>query len=385
MSPGRRGGAGKPTEGARAPIAWTRTTLIERAASSLLNTSYGEAEPTRPHVILEIGGPDGLVGLGEASPLPMFTGETVPGIQRILEEVYLPALIGKDATRIDAIMAEMDEALPENRSAKAAIDVALHDLAGKTLGVPVSTLLGGARRPSIALACAVGIDAIDVIVERCAGFVRAGFNTLKMKVGKNWSTDVERVRAVRAAVGMDVRIRIDANQGYDAPTAIRVLRALEDCRLDYMEQPVAQDDLAGLAHVRRSTGMRILVDESVHTPRDAMNLIAAQAADLFAIKLIKTGGMARARQIANIGAAAGIGCIVISPFETQIGCAAGLHLAVALPIAEHACELTAFATQAEMAVTSVRLEGEQMVPGDVPGLGVDSIVEIEKKETVPAR
>jgi L-alanine-DL-glutamate epimerase-like enolase superfamily enzyme len=357
-------------------IAWARASIIERTTANRLATAYGDAPAVRPHVIVEIGGASGPVGLGEASPLPEFTGETAPVILHTLRETYLDAVVGRDPTSLASISADLEALLPGNPSARAAIDLALHDLAGKLLGVPTSALLGGARRPSVRLARAVGIGPIAEVVALAEHHVDAGFRTLKLKVGRDAQQDVERVRAVRSAVGPDVRIRIDANQGYDAATAIWVLRRLEDCRLDYIEQPVPRWDHAGMAHVRRATGTRLLADEAVHTPQDALALIRAEAADLFALKSIKTGGLVRAHQIAAIGEAAGIDCVVISTFETQIGAAAGLHLALSLPMGRHAHELTVFATQPEMARTGIRLDGDALFPAAAVGHGVEQIAEM---------
>lgn len=358
-------------------IAWTRATLIERPTSNRLTTSYGDAPAIRPHVIVEIGTAGGVRGLGEASPLPEFTGETAQSVLFALNATYLAPLVGRDAAEVGTIMADMDRLLPGNTSAKAAIDMALHDLAGCLLGVPVSTLLGGARRPCIHLARAVSIGSVAEIVAAAERHVAAGIRTIKMKVGQDPRADVERVRAVRATVGGDVRIRIDANQGYDVATAVAVLRKIEDCDLEYIEQPVPRWNHSGMAQVRRATGIRVLADEAVHSPQDALNLIRAEAADLFALKFVKTGGLVRARQIAAIGEAAGIDCVVISPFETQVGAAAGLHMALALPYGRHAHELTVFATQPEMARTGIRMSGDTLVPSENPGLGVDTIAEIE--------
>jgi L-alanine-DL-glutamate epimerase-like enolase superfamily enzyme len=357
-------------------IAWARAAIIERPTSNRLATAYGDAPAVRPHVIVEVGSATGPVGLGEASPLPDFTGETASTILQVLREVYLDALVGRDPTQLASIAADLEALLPGNPSARAAIDLALHDLAGRLLDVPTSALLGGARRPSVHLARAVGIGPTNEVVALAERHVAAGFRTLKLKVGRDPRQDVERVRAVRGAVGPDVRVRIDANQGYDAATAIWVLRRLEDCRLDYIEQPLARWDHAGMAHVRRATGMRLLADEALHTPQDALALIRAEAADLFALKFIKTAGLVRARQIAAIGEAAGIDCVVISTFETQIGAAAGLHLALSLPMCGHAHELTVFATQPEMALTGIRLVGDALYPAAAPGHGVEHIVEM---------
>jgi o-succinylbenzoate synthase len=357
-------------------IVSARASLIERPTPNRMTTSYGDAPTVRPHVIVEIVAA-GERGLGEASPLPEFTGETAASVLFVLDETYLPALPGRDATQVETVMADLERLLPDNPSAKAAIDMALYDLAGRLLRVPSATLLGGARRPSIHLARAVGIGSTADIAAAAERHVAAGFRTIKMKVGQDSRADVERVRAVRKAVGPEVRIRIDANQGYDVATAVGVLRKLEDCDLEYIEQPVPRWNHAGMAHIRRATGARVLADEAVHTPQDALNLIRAEAADLLAIKFVKTGGLARARQIAAVGEAAGLDCIVISPFETQVGAAAGLHMALALPIGRHAHELTVFATQPEMARTGIRLTRDVLTPSPAPGLGVETIVELE--------
>ncbi|MDR7551061.1 MAG: enolase C-terminal domain-like protein, partial [Armatimonadota bacterium] len=193
-------------------IAYARARLIERPAPSRLTTSYGEAPAVRPHVIVEVATADGLRGLGEASPLPEFTGETAGSVLCALNQTYLAPLVGRDPTLIGAIMADLDRALSGHPSAKAAVDMALHDLVGKLLGVPVATLLGGARRPSVRVARAVGIGTVAETVAAAEQYVAAGFGTVKVKVGQDSRADVERVRAVRAAVGPDVRIRIDGNQ-----------------------------------------------------------------------------------------------------------------------------------------------------------------------------
>lgn len=351
--------------------------LIERPTSNRLTTSYGDAPAVRPHVIVSLETGDGTVGLGEASPLPEFTGETAASVLHVLHEAYLDRLVGADPTAPAAVMAALDRALPGNTSAKAAVDMALHDLAGRLLGVPCAALLGGARRGAVRIARAVSIGTVAETVASAERHAAAGIGTIKMKVGQDPRADVERVRAVRAALGPDVRLRIDANQGYDPATAVWVLRRLEDCDLEYVEQPVPRWDLRGMAHIRQATSVRVLADEALHSPRDALALVQAAAADLFAIKLIKTGGLVRAREIAAIGEAAGIDCVVISPFETQIGAAAGLHMALALPLGRHAHELTVFDTQPEMARTGIRTERDQLMPGLGPGLDVASIVELE--------
>lgn len=348
--------------------------LIERQPPSRLHTTYGEAPDLRQHVIVELSA-EGQKGWGEASPLPEFTGETAEGIARVLKGVYLPALLGRDPREIALLMAGLDRLFPGNPSAKAAIDIALHDLVGRLLGQPVYRLLGGACRPWVQLARTIGITSLPHAVELALEYTQRGFRTLKLKVGTDARSDVARVRAVHEAVGSDVALRIDANGGYDVQTASWVLRQLESCDLLYVEQPLPAWDLPGLRLLRQHVPVRIMADESVHSPADALQLAAERLVDIVAIKLIKTGGLWRARKVAAVAEAAGIACVVISPFETQIGAAAGLHLAVSLEHAPYAHELTVFVTQPTMAETGIRLEGDHLFPAETAGLGVTRIAE----------
>ncbi len=349
--------------------------IIERPVTSRLNTSYGEGPATRPHVIVEIEA-DGLTGWGEASPLPEFTGETAEGIALVLRRVYLPGIVGRNPLEIAALVADLARLLPRNSSAKAAVDIALHDLAGKLTGQPVYRLLGGPCRAEIELARVIGILPVPRAVDLACAYAAAGFRTVKLKVGREPREDVVRVRAIRQALGPEVALRVDANQGYDLQTAIWVLRRLEECELQYVEQPLPAADLESLRILRRHISVPIMADEGVHTPADALCLATERLVDVFAIKLIKTGGLWQARKVAAIAEAAGIACVVVSPFETQVGAAAGLHLAVSLEHAPYAHELTVFVTQPELATTSIITDGSRVRPPDKPGLGVARIAEL---------
>jgi L-alanine-DL-glutamate epimerase-like enolase superfamily enzyme len=306
-----------------------------------VNTSYGDANPARTRVIVNLETDSGLVGRGEAAPLPSFTGETVSSIQLQLEEFFLPLVVGRSPFALTAILSDLDR-LPANTTAKAAIDVALHDLQGQLLGRPVVDLLGGAVRDRVPVANVIGIEPVASAVAQAEAIVAAGHGTIKMKIGRDPAADIERVGAVRAAVGPGVKLRVDANAGYTVPVAVRLLGKLAAFDLEHAEQPVAGWDRAGLAEVRRATGLPIMADESLHTIRDAVELIERGAADVFAIKLIKTGGLAQARVIAALAAAHRIDIVVVSPYETEIGTAAGLALALAAPTATRAQELGSF-------------------------------------------
>jgi len=353
--------------------------IIQRASSSRLNTSYGASAASRPHVMVRLTDDGGNHGFGEASPLPAFTGETAESILVQLQHQFLPAVIGHSPFDVAEIHQQLDR-LPDNSSAKAAIDIALYDLMGVQTGLTVTQLLGGAVRSDVPVTFPLGIDDIGVTVAAAETQVARGIRTLKMKIGWDPDADVARVKAVRDAVGPDIAIRIDANQGYDVPSACRIVARLGDVGIEYVEQPVAEWDFSGLAAVRRSTGIRVMADESLHTLRDAQRLIEQEAADIFAIKLIKTSGLTQARHICALAVAHRIDVVVISPFETQIGAAAGLALALSVPTGTRAHELRVFDSQSDMADTAIRCEQGRISASDAPGLGVTSISEFEGLE-----
>lgn len=350
--------------------------VITRRSPSRLNTSYGDAFDVRERVIVSLMTDDGAVGRGEASPLPFFTGETVASIEVQLRRHLLPLVVGRSPFALNAILADLDR-LPENTSAKAAIDIALYDLQGKLLNRPVVDLLGGPVRDRVPITFPIGIDPTGDAVAKAENAVARGIKTLKLKIGRNPESDVERVRAIRAAVGPEVNLRIDANAGYTTPVASRLIDRLAAVELEYVEQPVASWDLTGLATVRRATGVPIMADESLHNLRDAVELIDRQAVDIFAIKLIKTGGLTQARAIAQLAMAHRIDIVVISPFETQIGAAAGLALALAAPTAGRAHELRVFDSQPEDAVTDIVVREGAIFPSAAPGLGIERLRELE--------
>ena len=346
-------------------IVGAETRLETRTLARPVNTSYGDANPARPRVIVTLETESGLIGQGEAAPLPSFTGETVPGIQLQLETFFLPLVTGRSPFALTAILTDLDR-LPGNTTAKAAIDMALHDLQGQLLGRPVVDLLGGAVRDRVAVANVIGIEPVPAAVAQAEAIVARGHRTIKLKIGRDPAADVERVGAIRSTVGPGVKLRVDANAGYTVPVAIRLLNQLARFDLEHAEQPVAGWDRAGLAEVRRATGLPIMADESLHTIRDAVALIERGAADVFAIKLIKTGGLAQARVIAALAAAHRIDIVVVSPYETEIGAAAGLALALVAPTATRAQELGIFFEEPG----ELRIKDGYLYPSQAPGLGV---------------
>jgi L-alanine-DL-glutamate epimerase-like enolase superfamily enzyme len=294
--------------------------------------SYG-TYPDVLSVLVRITTRDGLVGWGEATPDPNVTGETWGGTAATLRDDLAPALVGKDGRDRDAAMRALDARVEGVPAAKAALDTALHDLLGRALGVPVWLLLGGRSKPHLTISRVVGMKSPEAMAEDAARHVADGFKTVKVKVGDgaNWRLDAARIAAVRDAIGPEIGLKVDVNQGWGtAGVAIAAIRASQGAAPDYVEQPVAWWDLEGLAEVRRQTGATIMVDEGCHGSRDILRVARLRAADLVNIKLMKCGGPQGALKLNVIAETAGIVAQVGTMVESSIASAAGLHLALAL-------------------------------------------------------
>ena len=234
--------------------------------------AYG-VYPDVPTVIVRIRTSDGLEGWGESTPDPLVTGETYSGTVETVRRDLAPALPGRDARDRGAILRALDERVEGAPAAKAAFDIALHDLLGRAHGLPVWALLGGRSKADLTISRVVSMAAPEEMAAAAVRHVEAGFKTVKLKVGDAASPglDVARIAAVRAAIGPEIGIKVDANQGWRTPgVAIAAIRACLPSAPDYIEQPVAQWDLEGLAEVRRQTGAIIMADEACHGPREML-------------------------------------------------------------------------------------------------------------------
>jgi L-alanine-DL-glutamate epimerase-like enolase superfamily enzyme len=284
-------------------------------------------------VLVRIATADGLAGWGEATPDPNVTGETWSGTAATLRDDLAPALIGRDARDREAALRALEARVEGVPAAKAALDMALHDLLGRALATPVWALLGGRSKPHLTISRVVGMKTPEAMARDAAQHIADGFTTVKVKVGDgaNWRLDAARIAAVREAIGPAIGLKVDVNQGWKtAGVAIAAIRASLSSNPDYVEQPVAWWDLEGLAEVRRQSGATIMVDEGCHGPRDILRVAALRAADLVNIKLMKCGGFLAALKLNAIAETAGIVAQVGTMVESAIASAAGLHLALAL-------------------------------------------------------
>lgn len=286
------------------------------------------------NVIVKIITDYGVVGWGESSPSERVTGETAETVIKILDKIA-SKLIGLCPLRIEQDVEVMDSIVEGNPAAKAAIDIALHDILGKTSRKPLFMLMGG-YRTEVLTDITLSIKSPKEMAEDAVKAVNKGFKALKVKVGVNPPEDVERIKRIREAIGDNVQIRIDANQGWTPKQAIEVLNKIERFNIQFAEQPVPSEDSKGLREVKKKSPIPMMVDESVHSPEDALRLIQAEAVDLINIKLMKSGGILKGRKIAAIAEAAGIPCMIGCMGESEIGIAAGAHLAAAVKNIQYA-------------------------------------------------
>lgn len=287
-------------------------------------------------VVVKIHTDEGILGWGEASTLlPNRTGESAQVVALVIAKHFTPLLIGLNPLDIQHAMQTLRKASMDKYGflySKTAIEIALHDIAGKAYGVPVASLLGGVVRTSIGVSRSVPLKTPREVAADAERLVSAGYKMLTVKAGLDPAGDLARVEAVRKAVGPDFPIEVDANQGYRADVAIQTLSKMED-RWDVIniEQPCPWWDIAGMAEVARALRMTVTADESVLNPAEAMNLVRYQAADAFTIKVAKCGGFLPSKRIAAIADAAGLSCNMGSEHPAGVGTAAMAHFWASTP------------------------------------------------------
>lgn len=279
------------------------------------------------NLIIKIITDEGICGYGEASPIEMVTGENIDTAYSILK-YFRGLLIGEDPLAIDRIHWIMDKSIQGNTSAKCAVDLALYDIMGKFANCPVYKLLGGYSN-TIQNDTTLSLDIPEKMAEEATRRISEGFKIIKIKAGINVDSDIEAVRRIRASVGPDIKLRVDANQGYNIPSALKALHAFSIAQVESVEQCLPHWDWEGASTLKAANipGLALMLDESIHTPQDAAKSVRMKAADIFNIKLMKCGGLYRANQIYSIAEASGLSCIVGCMMESRLANAAGLSFA----------------------------------------------------------
>lgn len=284
---------------------------------------------TAESLLVEVIDADGRSGFGEAPQVWAVTGASIAGSQACVEEMIAARLVGRDADDLLANCRLVARAVVSNESAKAALDVALHDLAARRLGVPLVRLLGGSALTvptDVTLSAGEPESLAAAAKERLA----EGFTVLKLKVGTDAAGDLARIRAVCEAAGQ-AAVRLDANQGWTARESVRIINQIsaEGLPVELVEQPVNRADLDGLAYVTQRVDIPIMADESVFGVRDLTEVIRRRAADLVNVKLAKCGGLSIARTLLELAHAHDMGTCVGSMMESSVGVGAAASLAAA--------------------------------------------------------
>jgi muconate cycloisomerase len=346
--------------------------------------------PIGVYVIIKLHTDDGLVGLGEAPVLKdwggdhgKYFGETPQTTTHIINDILAPALKGQDPRRFETIHAVMDKAVKGYPYCKAAIDAAMYDVVGKALNVPVYQLLGGCFRERVSIAHSLGLMEIEKAVEEALQAKGEGVKTIKLKGGVDQKRDIELVEQIRKAIGDELNICVDANQGYPTPkAAIKIVKAMEQFNLLYMEQPV--EGIDRMAEVARRVDTPIMADESAWTPEDVIEIVRKKAADIISIYTTKPGGMFKAKKMAAVAEAAGLKCNVNGSVETGVGNAANLHLAASTAVVTLGCVVPVSTpkSKGKKGIAGIYYQDDiiqeafEYADGDIivpskPGLGID--------------
>lgn len=333
-----------------------------------------------PTVLVHARTAEGAEGVGQATvTAPAYNpyGETWEGAVGVIRRYLAPAVLGENPLDLERLHGRMDEACPGNPTAKTAIDLALHDLAARALGLPVHRLVGGAVRSQVPLAAPIGYAPRDEMASQAWDAVTAGYRFLKVRVGRDLEEDVGNLRAIRQAVGDGPAIGVDFNQALSLlhrrpDWAVPYIRRLEAFGLESVEQPVAGWDLEGMAAIAAAVDTPLVADESLWTLQDALAIATRRAADVVKIKIVKTGGLWKARKLAAVCEAAGIPVVVGHGVAGSLQNAAELHLAAVLPGLRLPGEMGGFLRLREDVVAApLPLAGAALPVPDGPGLGVE--------------
>ncbi|HET9032497.1 MAG TPA: dipeptide epimerase [Dokdonella sp.] len=330
-------------------------------------------------IIVMVNTDSGEVGYGEAPATAVITGDTHGSIIDAIRDYITPRLIGADIADLNRITHLIQGSMEKNSSAKAAVEIAVYDLWGQLYNAPLYRLLGGGD-PVITTDITISVDYIDKMVADSLAAVERGFESLKIKVGKDIGVDIERVKAIHAAVEDRALLRLDVNQGWTAKQAVYALQTLENAgvRLELVEQPVKANDLDGMKYVTERVHTPIMADESVFGPTEVIELIRMRAADIINIKLMKTGGISNAIRIADIAEMYQVECMIGCMLETSISVAAAVHVAVAKSSAITKIDLDGPSLCAFNPVEGgVIFNESEITVTDAPGLGIREIRGLE--------
>lgn len=312
----------------RPVVAALETTRVTRALHpDLVVRGPRATHDVSSFVLVRVITGDGVEGYGEVSATPNWSGEDAVTAEHVIRDVLAPALAGRELTPVPGCTAVMDRAIAGHPFTKAGVNTALWDALGRTWGLRVADLLGGALRDRVAIKISLSGDGDELDAAHAAA-ARMGFTAFKLKVGRDPGRDAARFAHVRELVGRDAFLGADANGAWTRMQATRLVPALRDLGAAFVEQPLAADDVDGLAGLRR-LGVPVVADESVYSLGDLARVVRADAADAVSIYVGKSGALERAVAAARVCAAFGLGVVIGSNGEMGVGAAAQTHVACA--------------------------------------------------------
>jgi L-alanine-DL-glutamate epimerase-like enolase superfamily enzyme len=343
--------------------------------SIAIRSSLGFHRVSR-YVLVTVRTDAGVEGYGEATVMPVWSGETQESALAAIQTILAPALVGADARDLTAAIATMDRVLYQNWFTKAAVEMALYDAVARSLGVGVWQLFGGRRRdPGIWLKMSIGAFSPEDAARIALYAQSSGLRSCKVKVGTGVAADLARVAAVRDAVGPDFRVGVDANGGWSEAECVAAIAGLEKLGVNMIEQPLPRGggEFRACARIRQRTSIPLMLDESIFSIEEALEAIRADACDIISIYPGKNGGMYRSVQIAMMAESAGLECVIGSNLEWDLASSAMLQVAVSIPNLSERVDhdiIGTFYHQQPVTEPGLRVAGGRAWLPDGPGLGL---------------
>lgn len=325
-------------------------------------------------VVIMIKTDRGTMGYGSAASTPAITGDSTESIIKAIKNILGPQLIGRSISELNLLLQMNNLNIAGNTSAKAAIDIALHDLFAQYCGLPLYKVLGG-NTNSIDSCITISVKASNEMVSDAIDLVNQGYRTIKIKLGLNPIEDIERVRAIRQAIGTDITLLVDANQGWSCEDSLKVITTFKQQQLNILmvEQPISAQDLLHLKVISDQVDCSIIADEACFSPKDALNIAKMNACDGVNIKLMKSGGLGNAQAIYDIAKTAEMAIMVGCMLESPIGVAAIASFAASKPNIVYADLDPIFLIRENYVLGGAQRSGNQIVLSDKPGLGIEGI------------
>jgi len=329
--------------------------------------------------LLRLVADDGAEGWGNVDPTPGYSETTSEEVCATVGELA-GALVGLDPFNVRRVLGAMERAVPGQLEAKALVEMACWDLMGRALGLPVHVLLGGRVADEIALNAWIGTVPPEQAAREALDWRARGFTTAKIKVSGPGPEGLERVAAVRKAVGDRMALRVDFNESLRRADAIGCIERLEPYGLTLCEQPIARDDIAGLADIRRAIRIPLMADECVTDEASLVEIIRREAADIVKVKVMKQGGLLRTLRMIEIAAAAGMRVVVGHGFGLSPHTLADALAAACSPAVLPGCEAVGPLKMAADVVTGpLKLDRGVLRLPDTPGLGFEIDLDAVKR------